>query len=92
VTASWRLPGDDQPRSIGTGDRFGSLTAVSVVMPIKPGATTWRAVCDCGNVIDVSGAALRDGTARNCGGCVGGRRNGDVPEDALRSSERWTWR
>lgn len=56
-----------------TGQRHGMLTVVCRVVEKVRRSAKWSCRCDCGNVIEVAGTALRDG--QYCCGCVSlGRR------------------
>ena len=56
-----------------TGQRFGILTAIkridNKVLPCGQRQTIWQRVCDCGSVVNVRAATLKNGDTRSCG-CV----------------------
>ena len=49
------------------GQRFGYLTALSMVGSNAKGAAMWLCECDCGNKKIVSGSKLREGVVKSCG-------------------------
>lgn len=53
-----------------TGQRFGRLTVLEKVnyndTPQKCEAK-WRCKCDCGNIVEVRGTSLRNGSTKSCG-------------------------
>ena len=49
------------------GQRFGRLTVLSRDGSTKCGNAKWKCQCDCGNVVSVNGAALRNGRTKSCG-------------------------
>ena len=49
-----------------TGQRFGSLVAVSYAYT-EDGLAYWDTKCDCGNNLIVSGTSLRSGNTKSCG-------------------------
>ena len=48
-------------------DRFGKLVVLSRDGSTKCGNAKWLCKCDCGKIVSVSGAALRNGNTRSCG-------------------------
>lgn len=60
-----------------TGIRFGRLTAMETVGPIRPGCTNygWRCRCECGTIVVVAGGHLTDGGTQSCG-CLVRERTG----------------
>jgi len=55
-----------------TGKKFGVLTVLRRVSAKK---STWKCLCDCGNITDVYRGHLIDGHTRSCG-CIGNRTHG----------------
>lgn len=49
------------------GQKFGAWLVVKFMGPNKNGQTTWRCLCDCGEVRDVVGQTLRMGLTHSCG-------------------------
>lgn len=56
-----------------TGQRFGILTVIkrveSKTLPCGQNQTMWQCVCDCGSVVNVRAATLKNGDTRSCG-CI----------------------
>lgn len=50
-----------------TGQRFGRLVVVKRLENDKDNRAVWQCICDCGNVINVSGKHLRSGNTTSCG-------------------------
>ena len=50
-----------------TGQRFGKLTALRYDHKDKENKAIWECRCDCGNIVYVSGKALRTGNTKSCG-------------------------
>jgi hypothetical protein len=52
-----------------TGQKFGKLTVIKRVESdkLKP---VWECLCECGNIKNIDGNALRQGTTKSCG-CLG---------------------
>lgn len=50
-----------------TGQRFGRLVVVSRAENTKRGQARWVCQCDCGNITEVKGGALRSGATKSCG-------------------------
>jgi GTP-sensing pleiotropic transcriptional regulator CodY len=50
-----------------TGQRFGSLVAVSRADNNQRRQTRWLCLCDCGATTTVIGMSLRQGATRSCG-------------------------
>ena len=51
-----------------TGQRFERLVALrNIGRKGKLGNTFWELVCDCGNVVEVRGSSLCNGSTRSCG-------------------------
>lgn len=53
-----------------TGQRFGRLTALSVIGKDRWGCMIWRCSCDCGKLTEVSSGRLKIAT-RSCGCLIG---------------------
>ena len=49
--------------------RFGKLTALQQVRTDAKGRAVWLFVCDCGNLCEIRGDAVRRGDSRSCG-CI----------------------
>ena len=49
-----------------TGERFGRLTVLRIGTRSTSGRR-WVCRCDCGNIVEVRGAALRKGKTQSCG-------------------------
>lgn len=49
-----------------TGKRFNKLTVLNRI-PTKDGITRWECVCDCGNITNVRGSNLKNGSVKSCG-------------------------
>ena len=49
-------------------NKYGLLTVIASAPSIR-GEAAWKCRCDCGNIITVSGSALRSGNTKTCG-CV----------------------
>jgi len=49
------------------GERYGLLTVLQRAGHDKWGAVTWKCLCDCGNLTEVSGTGLRKGSVVSCG-------------------------
>lgn len=80
-----------KPRSDLTSCQFGRLTALHVSEARKYGKLCWECVCDCGAVVVVPAANLRNGNTRSCG-CLKltpGTR-GNVVDMTGRTFGRWT--
>lgn len=56
-----------------TGQRFGILTVLEYArrkhIPCGQAQTLWRCRCDCGSIVEVRAATLKNGDTRSCG-CV----------------------
>jgi hypothetical protein len=52
-----------------TGQRFGILSVIRRNGSTRQRQAKWLCRCDCGNVVTISGASLRDGASKSCG-CV----------------------
>jgi hypothetical protein len=50
-----------------TGQRFGKLIAQEIYKGKKSNRKYWTCLCDCGNIIVVSGTNLRTGQTKSCG-------------------------
>jgi hypothetical protein len=50
-----------------TGQKFGRLTALSVVHRDNTAQLCWRCVCECGNHVVVPSYPLRTGNTKSCG-------------------------
>jgi len=51
------------------GNRYGRLTVIDVASD-KNGHATWKCLCDCGKVTEVTQSNLRRGNSKSCG-CLG---------------------
>ena len=49
------------------GSRYGKLLVVEKSDVRKSGQVTWKCLCDCGNIVLVRGASLRNGLTTSCG-------------------------
>lgn len=49
------------------GEKYGRLTVLEYSHQDKHGKSQWKCLCDCGNVIVTSGAAMRKGNTNSCG-------------------------
>lgn len=49
-----------------TEKRYGSLTVLERA-PNRHKKTMWKCQCDCGNIVDVWGESLKNGTTKSCG-------------------------
>lgn len=47
--------------------KFGRLTVLEECKERKGGKKVYKCICDCGNIKNVMGTSLRDGTTRSCG-------------------------
>ena len=56
-----------------SGQRFGILTAIervdNKILPCGQHQTMWKCLCDCGAVVNVRAATLKNGDTRSCG-CI----------------------
>jgi len=50
-----------------TGHRFGRWTVLRDTGKRSGGHVIWECKCDCGNIVDVNGSNLTNGTSRSCG-------------------------
>lgn len=50
-----------------SGSRYGRLVVIEYDHTDKDGRACWRCLCDCGNVVVVSGKNLRTGNTKSCG-------------------------
>ncbi len=50
-----------------SGQKFGRLSAIKYAYTDKRHTAIWQCKCDCGNIVEVRGDALRNGTIRSCG-------------------------
>ena len=50
-----------------TGQRFGRLVVIAPQSERKNHQVVWQCKCDCGNIINVVGGALRSGHTQSCG-------------------------
>lgn len=50
-----------------TGQKFGRLLVLSKVNKTNKHGPFWKCKCDCGNIVEVQGCYLRDGTTKSCG-------------------------
>ena len=63
-----------------TGRQFGLLTAMyPTEQRDKRGSVYWHCVCECGNTIDVSAAALIQRNNRSCG-CLKDKNQKEIAE------------
>lgn len=49
------------------GQKFGRLTVIEKTNKRQGGRIIWKCRCDCGNIVDVNGTSLRNGTTKSCG-------------------------
>lgn len=49
------------------GNRYGKLTVIAETKKRQYGSVVWLCQCDCGNICEVAGDVLRNGTTRSCG-------------------------
>lgn len=49
------------------GNRYGKLVVIKRTSDLKKGEARWLCKCDCGNITEVSGLHLRNGTIQSCG-------------------------
>lgn len=59
-----------------TGNIYGKLTVLHRVPDIRPGEARWLCQCECGNLCEVSGIHLRNGSVQSCGCLRYDSRNG----------------
>lgn len=57
------------------GRKFGKLTAFYEHSKTKSGDIRWACKCDCGKIVFVVGANLRNGHTKSCG-CIGKTKHG----------------
>ena len=57
-----------------TKRKFGRLAVLERVPNCADGHAKWKCVCDCGNIVTVSGVSLRMGSTQSCG-CYKTERN-----------------
>lgn len=50
-----------------TGKKFGRLIVLNISKEKKDNRITWKCKCECGNIKNVIGKALRNGTIKSCG-------------------------
>ena len=50
-----------------TGKRFGRLLVLRRNGTAKDGTPLWECQCECGNIRDIRGTALRSGSTLSCG-------------------------
>lgn len=50
-----------------TGQKFGKLTVLECVGKLDGRHYYWKCQCECGNVVDKLGSALRSGNTKSCG-------------------------
>lgn len=50
-----------------SGSRYGRLVVLKYDHTDKEGRACWQCLCDCGNVVVVSGKSLRTGNTKSCG-------------------------
>lgn len=62
------------------GKRFGMLVVVEKSDKRRNGSLCWTCKCDCGNVVTVCGAELRNGDTRSCG-CL----HSNIVSDTMRT-------
>jgi len=56
--------------TVHVGEKYGKLTVLEKSdRVVKNGPHYWKCKCDCGNIVEVLPAALRDGRAKSCG-CI----------------------
>jgi HNH endonuclease len=49
--------------------KFGKLLAIEKTNKRKDGKVIWKCLCDCGNIVEVVGKSLKNGTTKSCG-CI----------------------
>jgi len=64
-----------------TGQRFGKLVAIRPEEERKNGQVVWECKCDCGNMVSVRGANLRNGHTTSCGNCPPKEFSGNNKKD-----------
>lgn len=52
---------------IQIGERFNKLTVIDIVIGTNTIKRKYRCMCDCGNIIEVASAPLRNGHTKSCG-------------------------
>lgn len=67
------------------GRRFGKLTVTALV---GRNPAMWETRCDCGNLTEVRGGALRNGTSMSCG-CSKYLPGRELPDEAPPPGTRW---
>ena len=77
------------------GQQFGRLT-VKAYLGRKHHSSIWRCKCVCGNVVDVQGGALKNGTTKSCGCWQSDRMAGlnlkhGYARNGIRAPEYKTW-
>ena len=50
-----------------TGKRFGNLVALEPTSKRAQGCVVWKFQCDCGNIVEIKGAAVSNGNTSSCG-------------------------
>lgn len=50
-----------------TGRRFGNLVALESTPKRDQGCVVWKFQCDCGNIVELKGAAVTSGNTTSCG-------------------------
>lgn len=50
-----------------TGQKFGRLTIISKMNNYHKKRVWWLCICDCGNLVEISGTTLRSGHTKSCG-------------------------
>lgn len=50
-----------------SGQKFGRLNVIKYAYTDKRHTAIWQCKCDCGNIVEVRGDALRNGTIQSCG-------------------------
>ena len=71
-----------------SGQRFGRLVALHMTSRRMGGKIAWRCQCDCGKVVDVAGASLRNRNTKSCG-CI--NRSGRPTHGKSDSPEYIVW-
>lgn len=61
------------------GNRYGNLVVLEYSSGREGGGAVWRCQCDCGNIVDVRGEALRSGHTKSCG-CIKSWKEKEISE------------
>ena len=49
------------------GKKYNRLLVIEKSINDKYGNTKWKCKCDCGNIVEVIGTSLRNGSTKSCG-------------------------